>query len=160
MKNIFLIIFLVLFISRSNAQDTGSIMSFRGKYYQGNVKLSKNAIAEIVKPVPDAYHEVQRGRSAVTTGWIVMVGLGPAFFGAGIAFNALDIKHNPNNVYVIEGIADIIVLIGYGITKNGIIKIAKGVQIYNSSLKSGAPPNAYSLNFGLTKDGIGFTLRF
>ena len=134
--------------------------STKRKYYQGDVKLSFATLAEIVKPVPDAYQDVQRGRSMNSAGWVVLVGLAPASFGLGIAGNLFDVKHEPNNIYILEGMADLIALTGFVFIKGGIIKIAKGVQIYNSSVKPGGHANTSSINFGLTKDGIGLTLKF
>ncbi len=134
--------------------------SSKGKFYQGDVKLSFAALPEIVRPVPDAYQNVQKGRTLNTIGWVVLAGIGPAFFGFGIAGNLFDVKNEPNNIYVLEGLADLFVLTGYIISRDGVKKISKGVQIYNSSLKPGGNANTSSIIFGLTKGGIGLTLKF
>ena len=147
---------------KNNIRSTDQYIytSTKGKYYQGDVKLSLAALAETVKPVPEAYREIQRGRSINSSGWFVLVVIAPASFGLGIAGNLFDVKHEPNNIYVLEGLADLVALAGFVIIKNGVTKIVKGVQIYNSSVKTGGQTNTGSIIFGLTKDGVGLTWRF
>ncbi len=147
---------------KNNTRTTDQFIytTTKGKYYQSDVKLSLAALAEIVKPVPEAYREIQKGRYINSSGWLVLVVIAPASFGLGIAGNVFDVKNEPNNIYVLEGLADIIALAGFVIIRNGVTKIVKGVQIYNSAVKTGRQTKTSTFIFGLTKDGIGLAWRF
>jgi len=163
MKKLLLLFGLSLLIFQSNAQDLDSIQFIGKNWYHGDVLISRGTIKTIVMVNPVAYQEVKRGNSRITWGYVVGI-TGGVLIGGGIGSLIVGKEYEGN-----EGYLDPLTGIGVGtacfvggllLLKSGAIKLANGVDIYNSNISSNSASKPVSLNLGLSKHGVGLTVTF
>lgn len=153
-----------MLVIQTKAQDSEPIQIINGKFYKYDIKLNMKTVKEIVKPVPLAYQEVKSGASRRTWGGILFLsGDIMAFTGA--------VGLITGNEEIFESSGDALKALGFGLAlaipsaillKSGSIRLVRGIDLYNSSLKSepSPQPQGASLNIGLTNKGVGLKVTF
>jgi len=159
MKRLTLIVSLLTFTLTFGQTSTDSIAINKVfgayKFYQGEKRLNMNQLVRTMKPNELAYKKIKSAQSYNTLATISGMSGGLMLgWPLGIAFGG----GNPD--WILAGVGALLVIVSIPISQQSVFETKLAVETYNSGLKTSSFWDKKELNFSMTGNGIGLTLKF
>jgi len=139
------------------ATDSISMKKVFGGYrfYQGEQMLNMNQLVNTMKPNDQAYRQIKSAQASFTLA-AIMSGVGGFMVGWPIG-TALG-GGEPN--WTLAGVGAGLIVVSIPISQSFNKKAKQAVELYNAGLQTSSFWDKNELNFSLTGNGIGLTLKF